>query len=306
MSTRTVYLSFTVAFGFLVTPPHSPAADKPAPAERAGTSARVAYQPAPSAPKPAQRLGDPGEIVFSAAPRGDAESSQKIYGPLAEYLSKITGKKVVYKYPGTWGAYQASMVTDAYDLMYDGPHFNGWRAARLQHQVLAKIPNELVFVTVVKKDNDRISSAAQLAGRTVCAHAPPNLGTLTLLSQFDNPVRLPVIIVVNGWDNIYSQMMAGKCVAALIPQKTWEKQDRGATATRLVFKSKTMPNQAFSAGPRISIEDKAKIAKALTSSEALPLTEAIRSEYGASTLVPAANDEYVALGDLLKNEWGYQ
>ena len=66
-----------------------------------------------------------------------------------------------------------------------------------------------------------------------------------------------------------------------------------------------VPNQAFSADPRISKEDQAKLVQALTSPEALPYTEAICKEYGATSLVPATQDEFVVLGDLLKNEWGY-
>ena len=66
-----------------------------------------------------------------------------------------------------------------------------------------------------------------------------------------------------------------------------------------------MPNQAFSAGPRISEADQAKLAQALISPEAAPYTESIRSEYGAASLIPATREEFVILGDLLKNEWGY-
>ena len=64
-------------------------------------------------------------------------------------------------------------------------------------------------------------------------------------------------------------------------------------------------SHAFSAGPRISKEDQAKIAQALLSPAAAPYIESIVSEYNATSLVAANRDEYVVLGDLLKNEWGY-
>lgn len=270
-----------------------------------GAGAKVAYQQAPDALNAGQTPMERSELVFSAAPRGGQEASEQKYAPLAEYLSKVIGKKIVYKYPGTWGAYQGNMQKGAYDLVYDGPHLNGWRVAHLQHNVLAKIPHELVFVALVKKDNSRINSTNQLAGRTVCAHAPPNLGTLTLLSKFDNPARLPVIVAVDGWDNIYKAMMADKCVAAVVPKSVWQRNDKDGTDTKAVFKGESLPNQAFSAGPRISKEDQARIAQALISPAATEVTEKIRAEYNATAFVAPARDEYVHLGDLLRSEWGY-
>ena len=272
--------------------------------DKAVTS-KVAYQQARDVLNTAQSPMEKSVLIFSAAPRGDMESSQKKYGPLAEYLSNVIGKKIVYQYPGTWGVYQGSMQKGMYDLVYDGPHLNGWRVAKLRHNVLAKIPNELVFVLLVKKDNVRINKVEQLAGRSVCAHAPPNLGTLMLLGQFENPARQPVIISVDGWENIYKGLMANKCTAALIPKNIWAKNDKEGSSTRMVFKSSPLPNQAFSAGPRISNEDQAKITEALISPAAAPYTETIRNEYGAASLVRATREEYVTLGELLKNEWGY-
>lgn len=274
-------------------------------ADNATTGTKVAYQQALDVFNGAQTPMEKNTLVFSAAPRGTLEASVKKYGPLTEYLSKAIGKKIVYQYPGTWGVYQGKMQKGVYDLVYDGPHLNGWRVAKLQHNIVARIPNDLVFVIVVKKGNTRITSVEQLAGRTVCAHAPPNLGTLMLLAKFENPARQPAIVAVDGWDNIFKGMMADQCVAALVPKNAWEKNDKGGVASKLIYKSNPLPNQAFSAGPRISKEDQAKISQALLSPAAAPYIESVVSEYNATSLVAANRDEYVVLGDLLKNEWGY-
>jgi len=297
-----IVLRIAFIFSFALSA-HAVAADKAVGGKDA--SAKVAYQ-APQDPlNAAQKPMERAEVIFSAAPRENAERSQEIFGPIAEYLSKATGKKVVYQYPGTWGVYQGTMQKGGYDLLYDGPHFNGWRLTKLQHNVLVKIPVELTFVMLVKKDNTKVNDMKQVAGHTVCAHAPPNFGTLTMLSQFDNPSRQPVIINTDGWNNIYKGLVAGKCTAALVPTKVWEKNDKAGVETKVIYKSKPLPNQAFSAGPRISKEDQAKIAQALTSREAAASTEKLRQEYSVPSLAPAVNQEYSGLGDLLKNEWGY-
>ena len=119
------------------------------------------------------------------------------------------------------------------------------------------------------------------------------------------PARQPIIISVDGWENIYKGLMADQCVAAIIPENVLDKHDKNGVSTKLVFKTPPMPNQAFSAGPRISDEDQIKLAQALISPEAAPYTELILREYGATSLAPATKEEFVALGDLLKNEWGY-
>jgi ABC-type phosphate/phosphonate transport system substrate-binding protein len=234
------------------------------------------------------------------------EDGRNLYAPIAEYLSRVTGKKIVYKHPGTWGVYQGTMQQGGYDLVFDGPHFNGWRVSKIQHTMLVKIPGDFVFAIVTKKDNTRINNVKQLAGYTVCAHAPPNLGTLTLLQQFDNPARLPVIISTDGWKNIYDSMLAGKCAAAVMPVAKLEQFEKNGSKTRIVFRSRVLPDNAFSAGPRLAIEDKALIVKALTSPESASATQALRQKYAAGKdFVQAANEEYAELAELLRNEWGY-
>jgi ABC-type phosphate/phosphonate transport system substrate-binding protein len=250
------------------------------------------------------KTGD-GPLVFSAAPHEDEHNATETYGPIAEYLSKVLGKQVVYKHPGNWLSYQTEMKKGSYDLVFDGPHFNDWRVTKLQHNILVKFPTEHVFVVIVKSDNTKITDLKQLKGRTICAMSPPNLGTLTLFSQFDNPARQPVVINTEGWENIYKGVVADKCVAAVLPLKNLEKYDRG-TFTKIIFKGKAMPNQALSAGPRVSREDQTKIVQALIASEANQPTAKLREIYAVDgRFVPAVKREYAGLSVWLKDTWGY-
>jgi len=276
------------------------------PSEGSATT-KVNYSPAgqSGAEKGVEGVKEQGPLVFSAPPRENQQASIETYTPIAEYLSKVLGKQVTYKYPGNWFSYQADMQKGNYDLVFDGPHFNGWRSAKLQHNVLARFPGELTFVVAVKKGSDSIADLKQLSGRTVCGMNPPNLGTLTLLSQFDNPARQPVIVNAEGWENIYKSLMADKCTAAVLPIKNLEKYDRG-TFTKVIFKAKPLPNQAFSAGPRISSEDQAKIAQALVVQQASGPTAKLREIYAIDgNLVAATKQEYAGLGKWLKDTRGY-
>ena len=274
----------------------------------AATIKKAAFTP--SSPSPAknnlpERLAEEqSALVFTAPPRETPEQGQEIYQPIADYLSKVIGKKIVYRHPGTWGVYRTEMLKGSYDLVFDGPHFNSYRMEKLNHNILVKIPERHEFAVIVRKEQ-KFSALSQMAGYTFCTHAPPNLGTLVLLSQFDNPARQPVIINTKGWENIYEGVVSGKCVGGVLPLANLKKYDRTGV-TRLVFKAPVMPNQAFSAGPRIAPKDQAKIAAALTSPDAAAPTARLRAAYRVGdSFALADNQEYRGLAVYLRNEWGY-
>jgi len=276
---------------------------------------RVSYSPASAAlagpalleKAPVAVSAEPSTYVFSAPPRESAQAAAEIYGPVAEYLSAVTGKKVVYRQPANWIAYQAEMRKGEYDLVFDGPHFNAWRAANLQHNILVKAPGEHSFVVVVKKDNDKIRNLKQLTGRGICGMSPPSLGTLTVLNEFDNPMRQPLIVSTDSWNNIYSGMQSGRCTAAILPARNLAKLDPFGTATRVVFRARTYPNQAFSAGPRIAPEDQVKIARALAATEARTATAKLRDAFALNgDFQPTEKGEYTGVASILKDTWGYR
>lgn len=283
--------------------------DKPAPMQAiAAAIKKVVFTPAAPAPEkqslPARIVEEQEALVFTAPPRESADAGIEIYQPVADYLSQAIGKKVRYKHPGTWGVYRTEMLKGSYDIIFDGPHFNSYRMEKLSHNILVKIPERHEFTVIVRKDKP-FQTVSQMAGRTFCTHAPPNLGTLVLLSQFDNPSRQPVIINSKGWENIYNGVISGKCVGGVLPMANLKKYDR-SNQTRVVFKTAAMPNQAFSAGPRVSLEDQMKLAQALASPDAAAPTEKLRAAYKVGDgFALASNQEYQGLAVYLRNEWGY-
>ena len=284
---------------------HATAADTAA-------ATRVGFAPAtkatgPALLEPAARVPEASSYVFSAPPRESEQAANEIYKPIAEYLTRVTGKPVVYKHPANWIAYQADMRKGGYDLVFDGPHFNGWRAANLQHNVLVKASGEHSFVVAVKKNSARLNDVKQLAGRAVCGMSPPNLGTLTVLNEFDNPMRQPVIQNTESWETIYLDLQAGRCAAAILPTRNLAKYDALGENTRIIYRARTFPSQALSAGPRVSAEDQIRIVRALTAPEARqPLARLREANALAGDFVPAHKNEYLGIASILKDTWGYQ
>jgi hypothetical protein len=254
---------------------------------------------------PTQLAQFSGPLVLSAPPRESEEEGEAIYGPIASFLTEKLKRNVVYRYSGNWGVYQGSMQKGQYDLVLDGPHFNGWRIARLNHNVLVKVPGDFVFVVFVQESNKTTQMVKQMAGRTFCGHAPPNLGTLSVMSLFDNPARQPVIVPVDGWENIYNAVVAGKCMAGAIPMKVWDKH-ASKHEVREIYRTAPYPDNALSAGPRVSEREQALLADDLVSAEGDRATVKFRERYaGNRKFVRTSNREYAGLGRILANEWGY-
>lgn len=249
------------------------------------------------------------QYTFSAPPRGAADKEAQVYKPIAEYLSRVTGKTIVYKHPGDWLTYQNDMRTGAYDIVFDGPHFVSWRMARVQHEPLVSLPGKLAFVVVTGKDNQRLQSIEDLAGRAVCGLAPPNLATLSLYSLFPNPVRQPVVTEVKSFKHGYQAAMAGKkCSAAVMRDKAFAKLDKEGKKGRVIFKTGGIANQAFSAGPRFSAQDKEKIVQALLEPKAgSNELKAFFARFNKKNkpMMRATAEQYQAHAVLLKDVWGF-
>lgn len=245
-----------------------------------------------------------GEFIFSAPPGGSYAEEIAVYQPIADYLSRVTGQRFRYRYSDNWLTYSRDMTSGVYDLVFDGPAFNGWLMSRLQHTPLVKLPEESVFVIVTRRDNRQITELKHLAGRTVCAHAPPNLGTLTLLSQFDNPSRQPSIRETKGWDSAYQALAAGKCAGTVLPLQSLAKND-DKNLMRVLYKHRALPNLALSAGPRLNDAMREKIKQALLSAEGRAVTAKLRAAHAGKDFVAASAEEYAGLGRLLKDSLYY-
>src|SRR5690349_1500151 len=107
MHIKSTLIGFLSVFSILFALPLAADSNNSAPGQIAAALKRAAFTPsAPASTKnsPSERLAQEQEtIVFTAPPRESADEAQEIYQPIAEYLSRVIGKKVVYKNVGTWG-----------------------------------------------------------------------------------------------------------------------------------------------------------------------------------------------------------
>lgn len=246
------------------------------------------------------------EYVFTAPPREAGGAENDAFQPLVEYLSAKTGKTFVYRYSDNFLTYQSEMRAGKYDLVFDGPHFISWRMIKQDHEPLVRLPGKLGFVVIVKKDNDRVATVKDLAGRMVCGFAPPNLATLTLYNQFDNPARQPLIVEAKSFKQVYENVLKGRCMAGVMRDVAYAALDKDVAAAKVIFRSGGVSNQGFSAGPRLPPGDRQKITEALLAPEARAKLTVFFGRYNKDKdLVKAGREEFEGLAGLLKDVWGF-
>lgn len=246
------------------------------------------------------------ELTFSSAPRDSAQNEEQVYKPLMDLLTRATGQKVTFRYGENYTIYMSEMRKGSYDIVLDGPHFVSWRMAKLNHLPIVKFSGDLTFVTIVRKDQTKVQELKQLAGRTICAFPSPNLATLAVYYEFDNPARQPMTIPIDNFQDAYKGVVSGKCVGGILQAKLYQNMDKDAKAAKVLYTTKPLPNQAFSVGPRVTADMRDKITKALLSPEGAAATAKLREIYKVQSLIITTPDEYQGLGKLLRDTMGFE
>ena len=212
------------------------------------------------------------DLLLTAPPRESVADGQKQYGPLAEKLTQILGEKVTYQQPKGWLFYQRDMRADKFDIVFDGPHFISWRIKRFGHTPVAKLPGTLVFIVVTEKgakgfNRRNINTIDDLKNVKVCAVAPPNLSSLTVLAEYKDPVSLPIMVnAKGGMKGVYNAFKNGKCQAAIMRDKFFIKKvpQHERDDLKIIFRSEPVANQGITVSRRVNEEQRTLITAALT------------------------------------------
>lgn len=252
------------------------------------------------------------ELIFTAPPRETPEVGQRIYGPIAKQLTELLGQPVVYEHPRAWQTYSFEMRSGRYDVVFDGPHFGAWRMVHLDHVPLVKLPGSLVFVVITGADNDAVTELDDLRERKVCGLASPNLATMTLLSQFPNPVRQPIMYDLRqgGFKAVYGAWKEGKCEAAVLRKQffTQKVSDEDKSRIKVLFTSKPVPSQTITAGPKITASQRNLLVKQWTSEQGAKSASELFARFSkkSTKFLPAEASEYENLNLLLEGMvWGW-
>lgn len=245
------------------------------------------------------------DLILTSPPREKPEVGRADYGPLADYLTKLFGRKVVYVHPGNWLTFQRDMRDDKYDIIFDGPHFISWRMSHLGHDVVVRLPGTLEFYLIAKKSDNQHNSLSDMIGQEFCGVPPPNLATLSILAAFSNPVRQPVVKGIKGGaDAVYKAFKAGECSAAVLRVEYYKKHLPEAERDKLkiIYASTPYPDQAISVSKRVTDREKSLMVQALTVGDGVKVTQPIVKRFGgkATHFIPAKSEDYVGARNVLE------
>jgi len=243
--------------------------------------------------------------LISSSPSLSREQSENAFIPIARLLAKSTDKDFEYRYPVNWPDYIQDVRESRSVLLFDEPHLVSWRIENGNHIPLLKLSGNMSFVIITRNNDESIVQLSDLAGRPVCANAPPAIDGLILLAQFSNPVRQPQIRQSISFMDAYDRLLNGRCRGALLPAGLYENLSRNGNNTRVLFLSQTFPNWTLSVDSRIPKTLQNKILKILLSPDHADTTGAMINVIDpGSSLLPAARSEYQGYSSLLKNFWG--
>ncbi len=247
-------------------------------------------------------------LVLTAPPRESAERGEQLYGPLAQALTLQLGQPVVYEHPSDWREYILKMRENAYDIVFDGPHFAAWRIKHLEHVPVAKLPGDLLFLAVTRYNDKKLTRANDLinTGTPMCGMPSPNLATIAVMKHFTNPIIQPDIYEVPSFNDGYELLKAGKCRAIVLQAQFLNNlPDTEKAQLNVLFTSDLYPNQTVTTSKRVTSTQRATIAALLMRPGTQ--TQELLKQYAkqAKRFDPANPQEYTGMESVLEQMWGW-
>lgn len=252
-------------------------------------------------------LSTPGakaDLMLAIQPILTEEKTRTAYQPLADYLGKVVGQKIMIHTSPNFLAYWGNLRSEKFDLVLDAAHFTDYRVQKLGYEVLAKVPDFVSYSLIVLEEN-LIFDALELAARRVATLGPPSIGAARLNAMFPNPMRQPVIIEVSSSEDGIDMLLKGKVFAAMIPTPLVRQVMAGGAPVLVVTTTDPIPHIAVSASPQLDPGVREAMRKALVTADKSAAGKKMLDDIGFPKFDPASRVIYNGNANLLKEYWGY-
>ena len=235
------------------------------------------------------------ELILSGSPSGqDRTELDKSYTALAVQLTQALGEPVRYVPPANIQKYAQEIRKGSYDILIDGPHLGAWRIAKGVHKPVAVADKPLTFLVATLATDTSTQSLAQLAGKSVCAPAAPQVSTLMILNQFPNPLQIPDMRTVETYQASIERIFRGDCQAVVVTDMFYENKLGNDAKAKLnvIFNSRPLPGYVMTASDKLSADKREALTKRLTTAN--PADD---------SLLQAVTKASVSGGDPYKVRW---
>lgn len=235
-----------------------------------------------------------------------SESRTRVaFAPLASYLQKVTGRKVVIEtMPNFLSYWDLVRKPEQYDLSLDAAHFTAYRAEKGEFEVLAKIPDFVSYSIVVRQEN-LVFEPSELIAKSIATLGAPSIGAARLNAMFPNPMRQPAMIEVSSSEIGMQKLLSGEVFAAIMPTPIVSQYMSNNAPIAVISTTEPIPHIALSASLKLDAGTRERIRAALINADKTTEGQQMLKGIGFSKFDPASEKIYHGQADILKQYWGY-
>lgn len=210
-------------------------------------------------------------LTFGVVPQQSAMEMIKKWQPVASYLEKTTGDKIILKIERSIPEFERVLYSGGYDIAYMNPYHYVVAHKRQGYSAGVRDEKNLVGILVVRKA-DGIRDISMLKGKAFLFPAPDAFAA-TLLVKYELLKKYGIDInnekkyrYVNSHDSVYKGVARGIGDAGGGIERTFNdlKDTEAKESLVILYRTKAYPSHPFAFSPSISGAQKEKIIKAVT------------------------------------------
>lgn len=245
------------------------------------------------------------EILLAVQPVLTEQETRRVFQPLADFISMVTGKRcVIGTRPNFLAYWDTVRKGESYDLVLDEAHFTDYRVRKLGYEILVKAPDTVTY-TLISRNNNPVVDPAELVGRRIATLGMPSIGAARLTALFPNPLRQPMPIEVESAGSGLELLLAGRVDAAILPTPVVNREMSRNKQIRVVMTTEPIPNVALSASPRLDPALRERIRRALLEADNNSAGREMLARVGFRRFDPATPAIYAGHANVLKEYWGF-
>jgi len=239
------------------------------------------------------------DIIMGVVPQQSPLKLQKVWQPIAEYLSEKTGEKVIFKTEKSINKFEEVLYKGGYDFAYMNPYH--YVVAHKKQNYMAKVraTKNMRGILVMKKT----AGLEKLKEKDTRYLFPaPNAFAATLLTKYDlvtkfnvDPKLLEKARYVNSHDSVYKAISRGIGDVGGGIERTFKNMNDVQTKENLhiVHTTKAYPSHPFAFRPELKKEIVEGITAAL-----VQMPEPLLKSLSIKALYKIDNSEYKSVVEL--------
>lgn len=236
------------------------------------------------------------EYTLAIQPIMSPQSIERVYKPLADYLSAQTGDTIEISSFRNFKAYWSSMKrSKGFDIVLDAAHITDYRIKNMGYRVLAKLP-DTVSQTIVTGESLFLIDEEELIPYKIATMASPGIGGLRLREMFPDPANRPTMISASDSEDAISKIRSGKVEAAIVPTLLL----RNHSDLNVVVTTESMPHMGLSVSPNVPAQLSQKIKLALINADKTIEGQEMLAAMKLESFGPTTEAEYNGYSEILE------